>query len=91
MNGLVIVMWLVGFGLLGSGEPGSRWLERAECHLRSVPGLLGVKPAGDGRTCPCGEVCDEDAKDEDAKDDDAKDEDVCDGCDPDERDEEEGR
>ena len=84
MNGFVVAMWLLGLGALGGSRPGAMWLERAECHLRSVPRLLGAKPVAGHRDCPCGDVCDDDVKDQDVKQDDVDDHDVCDGCDPDE-------
>ena len=91
MNGLLVTLWLIGLGVLGGSKPGAAWLERAECHLRSVPRLLGAKASVSPghRDCPCGEVCDDDAKDVDVKDVDTDDHDVCDGCDPDEEEERE--
>jgi hypothetical protein len=87
MNGMVFAMWLVGLGVIGGSKPGMLWLERAECHLRSVPRLLGAKASPAHRDCPCGDLCDDDVQDQDAKDDDVDERDVCDGCDPDEQDE----
>jgi hypothetical protein len=91
MVGVLMALFVIEVGMLGASGPGQHLLAQAECALSDLSGASSTTAHRAGR-CPCGEVCDDDAKDEDVEDRDTVDRDACDGCDrpdPDDPDDEE--